>query len=93
MNCRKLLYENIKGKVYCGDYMLGGIMQCLECQKMINKKNEICECGHDFSWHIFVKPLSCDYDDCKCKKFKPILDWILKDQVNKIIKNKSGFEE
>ena len=38
MNCRKLLYENIKGKVYCGDYMLGGIMQCLECQKMIKKQ-------------------------------------------------------
>jgi len=32
---------------------------------------EICECGHDITWHTFIKPPACDYDDCPCKKFTP----------------------
>ncbi len=33
-------------------------------------KKEICECGHDITWHTYVKPPECDHDDCSCKKFK-----------------------
>ncbi len=31
---------------------------------------EPCECGHDESWHMYVRPPECDFDDCPCKKFK-----------------------
>ncbi len=34
------------------------------------KENELCECGHDITWHTYVRPPECDYDNCRCKKFK-----------------------
>lgn len=33
---------------------------------------QICTCGHDLTWHIFVKAPACDYDDCPCKKFEAV---------------------
>lgn len=32
--------------------------------------SKICKCGHDGSWHTFVKPPACDFDDCGCERFE-----------------------
>ena len=34
-------------------------------------KSEICECGHEYTFHDVLDNEACHLMDCPCKKFKP----------------------
>ena len=36
------------------------------------KKDLICECGHDWNYHIVLTDHACDLMDCDCKKWRQI---------------------